>query len=348
MTTIEKMGINPSSVGVTRTFAPAAYGKLLEYFLEHGEEVRPNGKLTKELIDLSLIIRQPSDRIIPDRGRKMNIAFGIAEWFSYVFGIDDLSFFTKFISTYDRFSSDGLTLDGAYGKRIVFDNGEEFNDGENWVPDVRYQWEGIVSELKRDPMSRRAVISIFDRNDLYGGGGKNTPCTLNLQFFIRQNLLHCKANMRSCDVVKGLTYDMFSFTLIQELIARHLDVEMGFYIHNAGSFHLYEEDFDLVNKLERPNWRVRMKRMPKLELGHFSVFYDSMERMGNTQKFFELMEVFPNDPEHNYMRNLLLVMKSYLDRYSNKDASVASFKAVDDPALRYVLRPWLVSSGALK
>lgn len=347
MTTIEQMGLNPKSVGYQRYFAPAEYSKILKYVLENGEDVSPGGKLTKEMIDMSLIVRHPSDRIIPDRGRKMNIAFAIAEWLSYVIGIDDVNYFKQFISTYDRFSSDGVTLDGAYGTRIVFDS-PIYQNGDSIMTESKLQWEGVVSELKRDPMSRRAIISIFNRDDLYGGGGKNTPCTLNLQFFIRKERLHCKANMRSCDIVKGLTYDMFSFTLIQELIARQLEIEMGFYIHNAGSFHLYVDDFDLVNKLENPNWRVRMKPMPKLNFEHLSTMKDMLDCISFTDHFLKELESFPNEDEFNYMRNLLLVMKSYLSRSNEKRISEACFRAVDDVALRYVLRPWLVSAGVLK
>ena len=50
--------------------------------------------------------------------------------------------------------------------------------------------------------------------------------------------------MRSNDVYLGLPHDVFSFTMIQEIVARLLGVEMGDYTHFAGSLHLYDEHAD--------------------------------------------------------------------------------------------------------
>jgi thymidylate synthase len=48
--------------------------------------------------------------------------------------------------------------------------------------------------------------------------------------------------MRSNDAYKGLPHDIFAFTMIQELIARSLNTDVGSYIHMVGSLHLYESD----------------------------------------------------------------------------------------------------------
>lgn len=342
MTTIFEMGLNSKSVGVHRTFTPKSYGNLLKFFIDNGETVSPNGVETKEIIDATLILRHANDRIIVDRGRNMNIAFAIAEWISYVCGIDDIEYFKQFISTYDRFSTNGKTLDGAYGTRIIHANESQRLLGMN-----QSQVDGVVKELSRDPYSRRAIISIFNTYDLYGGGGKNTPCTLNLQFFIRNELLHLKTNMRSCDVVKGLTYDMFTFTMIQELIARQLDIETGFYLHNAGSFHLYKDDYDLIDKLEKPAWRHRMNKMPKLEFQHLQTLKETVEIIQHDYQFIEAVNEFPEEPEFFYMKDLLLTMKAFISRNANQNVSKSSFLAIEDQTIKYVLRPWLVRAGVM-
>jgi thymidylate synthase len=48
--------------------------------------------------------------------------------------------------------------------------------------------------------------------------------------------------MRSNDVFLGLPYDVFNFTMLQELMAVELGIELGSYIHFAASLHLYETD----------------------------------------------------------------------------------------------------------
>jgi thymidylate synthase len=47
--------------------------------------------------------------------------------------------------------------------------------------------------------------------------------------------------MRSNDLLWGTPYDVNGFCFIQEMLASWLGVELGNYIHQAGSMHLYEE-----------------------------------------------------------------------------------------------------------
>ena len=62
-------------------------------------------------------------------------------------------------------------------------------------------------------------LQIFDAKDLLNFQHKDIPCTVSLQFLIRENKLHLFVNMRSNDVFLGLPHDIFCFTMIQEIIA---------------------------------------------------------------------------------------------------------------------------------
>lgn len=90
-------------------------------------------------------------------------------------------------------------------------------------------------------ISRRAVIQLFDSSDL-AGTYKDVPCTCTLQFIIRNDRLDMVTSMRSNDAYKGLPHDVFSFTMLQEIAARMLKVELGEYHHFAASLHLYDEN----------------------------------------------------------------------------------------------------------
>jgi thymidylate synthase len=50
--------------------------------------------------------------------------------------------------------------------------------------------------------------------------------------------------MRSNDAYKGLPHDIFCFTMLQEVVARTLGVELGSYSHFVGSLHLYDDERD--------------------------------------------------------------------------------------------------------
>jgi len=78
--------------------------------------------------------------------------------------------------------------------------------------------------------------------------------------------------MRSNDVVWGLPYDVFLFTMLQEMLAQTLDLELGSYIHVAGSFHLYERHLALARRVldESPPAITEMPPMqPVSDLEHF-------------------------------------------------------------------------------
>jgi len=153
------------------------------------------------------------------------------------------------------YSDDGKTLNSAYGFRL---KGRFVGDGCPYMS----QWDVAKKTLLSDSDSRRCVLHINepeDQHDAVSEGSKDVPCTLSLQFFIRNNRLDLHVHMRSNDVMWGLTYDLFSFTLFQECMMLELrkeekfkDLQLGRYYHTAGSLHVYEQHFqqamDIVNE----------------------------------------------------------------------------------------------------
>src|SRR4051812_41418328 len=109
-----------------------------------------------------------------------------------------------------------------------------------FTPGWRNQFENVVALLRRKENSRQAVIQLFDGSDL-AAAYKDIPCTCTLQFMIRDKRLNLTASMRSNDAFKGLPHDVFSFTMIQEIMTRTLGVELGDYTHFASSLHVYDE-----------------------------------------------------------------------------------------------------------
>jgi thymidylate synthase len=66
---------------------------------------------------------------------------------------------------------------------------------------------------------------------------------------IRGGKLEAVGYMRANDAYRGIVSDVFSFTFIQELIARELGVEVGRYHHSVGSLHIYEADIAAVESV---------------------------------------------------------------------------------------------------
>ncbi len=55
--------------------------------------------------------------------------------------------------------------------------------------------------------------------------------------------------MRSNDVIWGLSYDLYVLTMFQEMMASELNVELGWYQHNAASLHIYERHLDMAARI---------------------------------------------------------------------------------------------------
>jgi thymidylate synthase len=70
----------------------------------------------------------------------------------------------------------------------------------------------------------------------------DVPCCTTLQFLLRDGRLNLITYMRSNDIFTGFGYDIFFFTMLQELLACELEVALGWYQHVVGSLHLYDQD----------------------------------------------------------------------------------------------------------
>jgi len=104
----------------------------------------------------------------------------------------------------------------------------------------------ILRDLRRNPSSRRAVIDIRDWKHDASEGNENPACLQHIQYFIRDDNLHCKVLFRSNDACKATFMNAFALIMLQQRIANELGVEMGTYSHRANSFHCYEKDFSML------------------------------------------------------------------------------------------------------
>jgi thymidylate synthase len=197
------------------------------------EKVSPRGMPTRELLDVRLLVTQPRARLLlAPPARVLNTAFAVAESVWILSG-SDAPWIYEFNSRLRHYAEDDGILRGAYGPRM-----------RRWGGRID-QLAQAVTTLRQDPQSRRAVIQLYDpARD--AGGHRDVPCTLGYRFHLRQGRLHMATTMRSNDLWTGLPYDMFTATILHELMAGWLEVELGAYHHHVDSLHLYERDMELA------------------------------------------------------------------------------------------------------
>ncbi|MBT5320645.1 MAG: thymidylate synthase, partial [Chloroflexi bacterium] len=170
----------------------------------------------------------------------------------YLSKSNDVDFISYYIRDYREDEEDGV-LFGAYGPRLFNWRGL---DQVNTVTDIL--------RGKRD--SRQAVIQLFEPNDITAPH-KDVPCTCTLQFMNRQGRLDLITYMRSNDAFLGLPHDVFSFTMLQEIVARSLSVDLGTYKHIVGSFHLYDRHVPKAEEFLGEGWQSTDSAMPLMPLG---------------------------------------------------------------------------------
>jgi len=109
-----------------------------------------------------------------------------------------------------------------------------------------YQWKRncqidyVCAKLKTNPNTRHAAISIYDAKE-YDKYKKDTPCTYAIQFTIINEELCMSVYMRSNDIWYGFCNDQYQFSSLQKMIAKRLNLKIGWYYHHAHNMHLYND-----------------------------------------------------------------------------------------------------------
>lgn len=189
-----------------------------------------DGSVVGEFIDAVMCVEDPTRNIVTSPVRNMPLRYAIGELAWYLSGSNKVLDIAQFAKKWEEISDDGETNNSAYGYRIFNKFGFD-------------QWEYVKSLIQKDPNTRQAVIHIKDPSNK---PTKDTPCTVYLQFFLRDNKLSLSVHMRSNDIWMGVPYDMFSFCFLQVKMAMELGVEVGSYTHYAGSLHMYQRDYNVA------------------------------------------------------------------------------------------------------
>jgi thymidylate synthase len=208
-----------------------------EAVLHEGQVVHPRGFATREVLGAHLELTDPRRRFVDlPPVRVINPAFAVAEALWIVTG-SDAPWIYRYNRALTRYTDAGI-LQGAYGPRM-----RRWNDRVDQLDHVR-------RTLTADPDSRQGVIQLYNP-ERDTRGHRDVPCTLSYRFFIRQGQLRMHTTMRSQDLWLGLPYDLFTATLVQELLAGWLGVEIGEYRHTVDSLHLYAEHHEAASALPR-------------------------------------------------------------------------------------------------
>lgn len=214
-----------------------AYKALKQQAEEGKVDSSRDGAVVGEVLNAVFCVSDPTRNIVLNPIRKMPMRYAVGELAWYLSGSNKVKDIARFAKKWEEISDDGEHNNSAYGYRIFTQFGFD-------------QWWYVKNLLARDPSSRQAIIHIKDAKDTFNYPTKDMPCTVYLQFFIRDGKLDMAVHMRSNDIWMGVPYDMFSFCFLQMKMAMELGVEIGEYTHYAGSLHMYQRDYDVAKTRE--------------------------------------------------------------------------------------------------
>jgi len=143
----------------------------------------------------------------------------------------------------------------------------------NWNSDEIDQITEVIETLKRNPNSRRMLVSAWnpsvlpDTSKSFSENVANNkaalpPCHAFFQFYVSDGKLSCQLYQRSADIFLGVPFNIASYALLTMMMAQVCGYEAGEFIHTFGDAHIYSNHIEQVEtQLSR-----ELRPLPKMTL----------------------------------------------------------------------------------
>jgi thymidylate synthase len=212
---------------------------LFRQTLTVGRTVSPRGSETLELPPSQLALRHPRRRLLTMPGRKWSLPLAIGELCWHLSASDEVDVLGFYSTRWRHFADDHRRIRGScYGNSI-------FRLDQNGAS----QWSTVLNLLRADRASRRAVLLTARPLGIDALQSNDIACASLIQMLVRNERLDVVVFMRSNDIFWGFPYDVFFFTMLQELAAVELGLNIGTYHHVVGSLHLYNKHLSIAEQL---------------------------------------------------------------------------------------------------
>ena len=183
---------------------------------------------TKAIFNCGFYIENPKDNHIINPTRDWSHKYAMAEWEWYLSGDQSID---KLGEIYGKIPPIWCRMANADGN---------VNSNYGWQWQRNHQIDYVCAKLKEYPNTRHAAISIYDAKE-WEKYRHDTPCTYAVQFTIIDNKLNMSVYMRSNDLWYGFCNDQYQFSMLQQLVAERLSMDLGWYYHHAHNMHIYND-----------------------------------------------------------------------------------------------------------
>ena len=138
------------------------------------------------------------------------------------------------VSIWDEWADESGELGPVYGKQW---RSWEGADGQ-----THDQIRWVVDEIRRNPDSRRLIVSAWNVADLPKMALQ--PCHTLFQFYVADGRLSCQLYQRSGDIFLGVPFNIASYALLTHMVAQATGLGVGDFVHTLGDAHLYANHFE--------------------------------------------------------------------------------------------------------
>ena len=155
---------------------------------------------------------------------------------------------------------------GNFWRHFPVHDGESEEGGPRPAYSDQIAW--VLAELKRNPMSRRLVVTAWAPGNAQTS--KLPPChllfVLNVQMNERGEPLLClHLTQRSADVALGVPYNIAGYALLLELFSRFSGIRAATFAHTLVDAHVYtaKADGTMAEYDHVPGLKTQLQRAPR-------------------------------------------------------------------------------------
>jgi len=229
------------------------YLDLLRHVLEHGtEKADRTGTGTRSVFgwQMRFDLGQGFPLVTT---KKLHLRSIIHELLWFLRGETNIRYLKEHnVSIWDEWADANGELGPVYGKqwrRWASPEGREID---------QIKW--LVDEIKRNPDSRRLVVSAWNVGEL--SQMALMPCHTLFQFYVVDGKLSCQLYQRSGDIFLGVPFNIASYALLTHMLAQVTRLQVGEFVHTLGDAHLYCNHFEQA----REQLAREPRALPRLHL----------------------------------------------------------------------------------